>query len=235
MDERVVYAAGGVVAGVAIGIGATYMWFQKRFEVEFNEALNKEIAATKQFYATLIKPSPEDMVRERGLKYEHQMNETAIYKDLVGDEYAGEEAEKDEVEEELAEIAQNVFTNFANNSTWDADKEEAERDTTKPYVISHDEFFENEPDHIQAQLVWFAEDGVLADSEDKPVDEAIVGEENLEKFGHGSRDPNLVYIRNEAMDIDFEISYAEGKYSEQVMGFIQHEDRPIRKFRLDED
>jgi hypothetical protein len=65
-----------------------------------------------------------------------------------------------------------------------------------------------------------------------------VGEENLAKFGHGSKDPNLVYVRNEGMDLDFEISYAEGKYSEQVMGFMAHGQSPgraFRKFKLNDE
>lgn len=230
MDERILYAAAGVVAGALAGGGATYLFLQKKLERQYEEALDKELENTKKFYATIIKPaSPEDMARERGVGL--AVVETII--DEAG--YGGETEEATAVEQELKEVTKNVFTNYANISTWDADAEEAKRDPSMPYVISHDEFFENEPDHIQAQLTFFAEDGVLADSEDKPVDESIVGPDNLEKFGHGSRDPNIVYIRNEGMDIDFEIMRAEGKYSEQVMGFIKHSEPAIRRFRLDDE
>lgn len=232
MDERYLYAAGGVVVGIGVGIGATYMWFQKQFDKEVAEAVAQEKAAVQTIYAIRNQedvPTPEELAEERGVLVE----EVEILIREV--DYSGEQEEKDAVDAELAEVTRNVFTNYANTSTWDADKEEADRDPSVPYVISHDEFFENEPDHIQAQLTWWSEDGVLADSEDKPVDESIVGPDNLEKFGHGSRDPNLVYVRNEAMDIDFEIAYAEGKYSEQVMGFLKHEQPTIRRFRLDDE
>lgn len=237
MDERVLYVAGGVIIGALMGAGGTYLALQRKYQVEFDEALDRELEATKKFYATLVKPdSPEEMARDLGVKTEEVEN----YEELA-DAYSGEKEEDEEVQAELKEVSANVFTNYANTDTWDADKEEAERDTSKPYIISFDEFFENAPDHVQDQLTYFSEDGVLADSTDKPVDESIVGEEHLDvkMFGRGSRDPNILYIRNEQMDLDLEISYAEGKYSEQVMGFIQHGEpqgrRAIRKFRLDDE
>jgi hypothetical protein len=237
MDQRMLYAGGGLVAGLLIGFGGTYLALNRKMQAEYEEALDQELEATKKFFTNLQKidyPTPGDLAREKGLSVPTQEERDENEKVLEELEYGGEKEEAEAVEAELAQVSKNVFTNYANNSTWDADAEEAKRDPAMPYVISYDEFFENQVEYEQTQLTWFAEDGVLADTTDKPVDESLVNPDNLEKFGHGSRDPNIVYVRNEARELDFEISYAEGKYSEQVMGFIQHDDGP-RKFRLHEE
>lgn len=241
MDERIIYAVVGSAAGAAAGVLGTYFFMMKKFETEFSRelqiAVESEVAATKKFYTIIQKdkyPTPGDLLAEKLEKdpeFVLDLEQVDAAKDVIDENEYGDT-------EGLAPVARNVFTDYADTSTWDADTEEAQRDPNKPYVISSDEFFENEPDYIQTQLTYFEDDGVLADTSDKPCDEYIVGEENLQKFGHGSRDPNIVYIRNEAMDMDFEVSRAEGRYAEQVHGILQHgasPSRTIRKFRLDHE
>lgn len=237
MDEKIIYAVGGTVAGLLVGAGGMYLFMAKKWEDEFvtelNASIDAELAATKKFYAAINKPSPEDLVRDAGLVVETEEDRQ------LKDEYLEKAADYDTGEVPLTPVARNVFTNMvADNSTWDADAEEAKREPGVPYILSQEEFFENEGDRVQTQLVYFAEDDVLADLNDKPVDEAVVGPDNLQKFGHGSGDPNIVYIRNEVLDIELEIMFAEGKYSEQVHGIVQHSASPgrsIRKFRLEDE
>jgi hypothetical protein len=222
--------------GIASG-GSVFFIVKKKYDEAYDEALEQEIEATRKFFTNLQKieyPTPGDLARERGLSVPTQEERAENETILEALSYGGEKEEAEAVDAELSQVSKNVFTNYANNSTWDADAEEAKRDPSMPYVISYDEFFENQVEYEQTQLTYFAEDGVLADTTDKPVDESLVNPDNLEKFGHGSRDPNIVYVRNEARELDFEISYAEGKYADQVMGFIQHDDGP-RKFRLHEE
>lgn len=241
MDERMIGFAGGVALGLFVGAGGAYLYMRQAYTNEFNRelkfAVDEEVAATKKFYSAIQKdkyPTPGDLAAEVSERYPGftlDEEKLAEAKDLIeGHEYGDTEG--------LTPVARNVFTDYANTSTWDAEAEEAQRDPSKPYVISSDEFFENAEDRIQTQLIYFAEDGVLADTQDKPVDDSIVGEDNLQKFGHGSKDPNIVYVCNESMELDFEIMYAEGKYAEQVQGFIQHGASPsrgLRKFRLDDE
>jgi hypothetical protein len=61
---------------------------------------------------------------------------------------------------------------------------------------------------------------------------ATVGDGNLDRFGHRSKDPRVVYIRNEKLGIEYEVCKSDGSYAEEVGGFIKHDNRPkIRKFR----
>jgi hypothetical protein len=243
MDDRILYAVGGVVAGALAGGGGVYLYMQRQFEKEFTKelqaAVEAEVAATKKFYSAIQKsdyPTPGDLaaeVAEKNPGFVLDEEKLAEAKDLIEENQYGET-------EGLVPVARNVFTDFADNSTWDPDAEEAQRDPAVPYVISADEFFENAPDYIQDQVTYFAGDGVLADTSDKPLDDSVVGEDNLRKFGHGSKDPNVVYVRNEPMGLDLEVSYAEGTYAEQVHGFIKHNDdvhrsARTRKFRLEDE
>jgi hypothetical protein len=85
-------------------------------------------------------------------------------------------------------------------------------------------------------LEYFEEDDVLVDSRDSMIDnkEYMIGENALERFGYLSGDPNVVYVRNERLGMDFEIvkhkgaRYAGGDIDEA----LQHSHRrPMRRFR----
>lgn len=105
-------------------------------------------------------------------------------------------------------------------------EEVARRNHDKPYIISKDEYFENDGGYIQAQYTYYEGDGVITDSNDEPLDvyEVIVGENNL-KFGHLSEDPRVVYIRNEKYECDIEVEKRDGSYGEEVQGFTPEPDK----------
>ena len=139
---------------------------------------------------------------------------------------------KAEPETKAEEISHNVFVQRAVLDSWDQEAEESSRHAESPYVISHDEFMENSFEHQQNSLTYYRGDDTLVDERDQPIDEveAVVGMENLRLFGHGSRDSNIVYIRNERIELDFEVTQNRGKYGEEVLGF-QHADFPNSRFR----
>lgn len=101
----------------------------------------------------------------------------------------------------------------------------------KPYVISHDEFYDNEKDYEQTHLTYWQGDNVLADERDQPIpdEEGTVGEDNLTRFGHGSKDANIVFVRNDQIEVDFEITRSFGKFAEEVMGFDAGDDKEALK------
>jgi hypothetical protein len=93
---------------------------------------------------------------------------------------------------------------------------------------------ESEPGYQQVTITFFEGDDVLSDERDQVIEdiEETVGVENLKQFGHGSKDPKIVYIRNDRLELDFEVVQSQNKYVEEVLGFVQHSDqRKIRKFR----
>lgn len=125
-------------------------------------------------------------------------------------------------------IVRNVFVDnrqVVPDPTWNQEAEEAHREEAVPYVISHDEFMENTFEHEQTKMTWYEADETLADAKDEIIHEveSTVGNDNLDRFGHGSRDSRVVYIRNERLELDFEVVKSDGSFAEEVMG-LQHSD-----------
>lgn len=207
--------------GTAIGFGAGfYVGYKitfKRITEEYEESLDKEIAVTKallneQYKRRVIDedsgPSEETLERIiNGLKY-GPMNtpeETAASKEIV---------------------RKNIFLSRENeDDDRDYSEEEARRGPDKPYIISLDEYMEGRPGYSQVSLTYFVKDDTLIDETDQPLDgvDALVGETNLDQFGYRSKDPNVVYVRNESQGTDFEILRNEESYKKIVLGEVDEE------------
>lgn len=108
---------------------------------------------------------------------------------------------------------------------WDWTEELAARNTSKPYVIHLEEFLQNEHDFTQLSISYYEGDMVLTDESDFPfmAIEEIVGSENLKRFGDGSGDKHTVFVRNEQLGIDYEITRSEGSFQNEVAGFTPDE------------
>jgi hypothetical protein len=117
----------------------------------------------------------------------------------------------------------NVFESVKDPITgWNYEVEVESRKNRDVYVIHQDEF--GGMDHFEkVTLSYFGGDDVLCDVKDQIVDNQsnLVGDA-LDKFGHGSGDKNVVYVRNERMKIDLEVVKSEKTYAEEVHGF-KHE------------
>ena len=114
-----------------------------------------------------------------------------------------------------------VFSDQVVDPEWDYEVELAKRDPRSPYIIHRDEYFNDEMEFGslggQTTYTYYAADDVLVDERDVPVydKDAVVG---LLWFGHGSGDPSIVYIRNEAKEMEFEVVLDEGAYQVVVLG-----------------
>lgn len=83
-----------------------------------------------------------------------------------------------------------------------------------PYVISPDEFNSSPPGYNAQPLDYFV-DGVLADSWGVRLDiEETIGEDALDHFGEYVDD--LVYVRNEREEIDYEVTKDPRTYAESI-------------------
>jgi hypothetical protein len=134
-----------------------------------------------------------------------------------------------EVEEFVAEKLKEASTNneeseedhtiiFAGNTTeWDYTLELSKRVEDIPYIIHKDEFYADERGYAQSTLTYYSGDDIMVDEEDSPVynHTTVVGELF---FGHGSGDPNVVYVRNAERKAEYEILFDPGLYSIEVLG-----------------
>lgn len=133
----------------------------------------------------------------------------------------------------------NVFTKATEDGLepFNFEAEQRERTAGYPYVITEQEYMTNESGFDQVRLAYFEEDDVLVRENDDPVtDDDLVGGKNLTKFGYGSNDKNIVFVRNVALQTEFEITREQGAYAEVVHGFIEHSNQPrLKKFRNHRD
>ncbi|QWY82390.1 hypothetical protein SEA_AFLAC_58 [Gordonia phage Aflac] len=133
------------------------------------------------------------------------------------------------VEEGLGEEGENMASNVFDTHGVEplrVDNEE-DRASGNPYIISVSEFMENDPQYQQNTISFYQGDSVLADESDQPIPDinSIVGERNLQRFGEGSGDPNIVFVRNDRLEVDFEITQSLGTYAEEVLGVTPQQAR----------
>lgn len=237
---KVLLSLGMLASGIALVSATTaYLITRKKLTAKYDEQLAAEIEEAKEFYAKHYKAgdfeTPAAAVEALGVQSD-------LVDDAVSalDRYQGNvKVERETVEVEMTPVrtTQNVFTdNELQNDVWDLEAEIANRTEDEPYIISKDEYNEGDRDYEQIALTYYSEDDVLIDEEDKPIENVdnVVGEGNLTRFGHGSNDNRVVYIRNDAMSYDFVIVKKDSSYAKTFLGF-QHSDdghrRPSRRSR----
>lgn len=140
--------------------------------------------------------------------------------------------------DELVVVSTNIFAD--NDDTWNFEEELKKRNSSTPYILHKDEFYENGSDFPQITLTYYAGDNILADEENTPVYniDVVIGEL---LFGHGSGDPKIFYVRNETRRAEYEIVHDVGYYSVEVLGLDMENEESAEeikhsrntKFRLD--
>lgn len=245
--------SGIAVAAVSASISAvvTYKVASKRIEAVYAQKIDDELEATRKFFAAMQeKPTLEDLASGLGVKvkieeapekeswFEPQtapVEDPRPELDITGrgqatqynkvvKQYTGNDDPNKAVTVDLPEETHNIFSPTDTLSQAEIDS----RGSNSPYLITQGEFIEGEGS--QDTLTYYAEDGVLADSQDMPIDnvDRMVGEVNLQRFGVGSGDKRVVYVRNEAIDQDWEIVLHDGSYAEIVAGFKDEPETPRR-------
>jgi hypothetical protein len=133
-----------------------------------------------------------------------------------------------EAKEEVVVEERNVFKE---SSEFDLEVEKLSRTEDAPYIITHDEFYEGEKEYDTVELTYWAEDGTLVGEDQLPVEntDKVIGDDHMMRFGSGSKDPNVVFVRNDRLETDYEIKRENGSYLEKVLGLgPESEERSLR-------
>lgn len=163
-------------------IGSVVTW--KLVKTKYEQIANEEIKEVKDYYYGLADKK---------------------------DEFdADEDFECDDSEEEQDYndiLDSNGYRNYSNKK-----EKKEEDDLDKPYVISPEEFDDNE-DYETVSLTYYS-DGVLTDERDNIIEdiEGTVGEDSLTHFGEYEDDS--VFVRNDLLKTDYEILADDRKFSE---------------------
>jgi hypothetical protein len=244
------YAALGAVVGAAAGALVTWKIGYKRIQKQADEYIATEVDAMRHHYYnkevalenTLAKPQLEDLVREKGYSSPDAEDNRKPPMAVTPPTAVMEAAEAAREEEAPVAIARgevveaeerNVFRDRDQfQDTWDYDREVRGRSPVTPYIIHTDE--RGEMDYDITTLTYYEGDDVLCREDDSVIGEGerdqVVGEGNMTRFGHGSGDPSIVYVRNDQLELVFEIVRSPNSYAEEVHG-LKHSDGPRRRER----
>lgn len=195
------------IAGLGIGSVGTYFVVKKHYE----DFMDEEIESVKEYYKdnimeiaerefgeSAVNPEKEEPVEEK----ENEPNYQKIIKKLNYGDYS----KKDD----------KVVESHTNAEPAVAEKK-------GPYVIGPDDFA-NDEQYDKITLTYFSDDGVFVSIEEEVVPEGmqVIGEENLDHIGE--IEENVVYIRNEGLNADYEVILEERAYSDSEYAAGNYED-----------
>jgi hypothetical protein len=241
-DNPLKFVLGGLFVGLAAGGAAGYFIARRRLETKYNKITEDTIAEMRQHYRdktvalenTTAKPELETLVREQGYSAQPPMAVTPPEAVVERAETVADEERADPRPPVPVVREENVFSHpvptDAELGNWDIDKERSRRTGNRPYVVHIDEVREEE-EYDSVTYTYYEEDDVLCNERDEVIDkqerDLLIGEANLNRFGHGSEDPAKVYIRNDRLEMQMEVIRSPNSYAEEVHGF-QHSEPPIR-------
>ena len=205
---------GGLAVGAAAGFYFGYRWNKEKIKAEAYAASEKEVAKIREAYqakavAATPKPSLDEAIKDAGYSSATEPNR------LLKAPVPG-------IVEPPPVSAPPVVTYDGGkdkNQNWNYPLELQNRTPLEPYVIHQDEFNENQGEYSHVTYTYYAGDNVLVDEDEKPLidGDLIVGPDNL-KFGHGTDDIDVVFVRNDKLLLEMEICRHSGSYEEEVMG-----------------
>lgn len=218
------------------GISVGYFLARAVLQKEYDEKLNEEIERTREFFsleaeeeARFVEIATEAMVEYQGDVLPTGQREmwatTTTPEEPVGTAQRDPETRPpgpipynrmSEVERKVEDIVQN------------APAAPLDPNARAPYLITFAEY-DSGPEEVgyeQVTLSFFAGDGIVIDEEDKVLKpdrvEQIVGIDNLNRFGtqtdDPNMDPNVIYVRCERFNMDFEVTRSPGFHAVEVLG-----------------
>jgi hypothetical protein len=237
---KVSYAVGGWLLGAATGAFFAYKFAYSRAETKYSKISDDAISEMRRHYqektraveAKEAKRPVGEIVKERG--YSPSEKETpppmAVQPPTPSrvieaeDEAAGEPPD---IPGEDEPPARNIFVQDGVEDPefeWDWHEERRGRSPDNPYVIHVDEKYDDASQGYDIITVTYYEgDDVLCNDRDEVIGHAdraeLIGEGNLLRFGHGSGDPVIVYVRNDKVEIIYEVIRSPHKFAEEVHGF----------------
>ena len=204
-------------AGAAIGSVVTWRIVKTKYE----RIADEEIESVRDEYGRLMKLMRKEIEACRNV-IDTNKNEA--------DENEDDESYPDDDDRGFTEHEQEMIDYYKLTSAYRSKDNEDDENGNKnegkgdgedevpyingPYVISPEEFSSSPPGYNAQPLDYFA-DGILADSwgVELDIDESI-GDDAINHFG--DYDDDIVYVRNERNEIDYEVTRDPRTYDEAI-------------------
>ena len=192
------------VIGAAIGAFAGVVICRKRAEQVCEQLLQEELAAVREYSERKKDERPKNkVVKERFQKEE--------LSSLIN-RYNGGDTE-------AANAMADVPERTRDDSYHDHKRlsQDANNGDSAIYVITTEQFSEERPEYDKLTISYYEDDDTLADENEDPIADpvSLIGDA-LENFGEGSDDPQVVYVRNERISIDYEVIRLSKSYASTV-------------------
>ena len=234
LDTRAVgFFTGGMTFGLVVGFLFGMRFNKEKIKAEEFARSEAEIEKIRAVYAQKTtaaqpKPSVEDIVEEKGyvVVEEAPEPERPLRPVVPVDDYAGNQRRIDYAGVSVPFAKRTEDAEKSKDDGWNYPLELASRTPHRPYIIHQDEFHQNESGYQQVTYSYYAGDGVLTDERDDILEniDNLVGLENLQRWGHGSDDFNVIHIRNPVLELEFEVCRSPKSYEQEVQG-LEHSER----------
>jgi len=187
------------VMGLAVGVGGSFKYFKTKYQAIANE----EIDSVKM------------MVKNRTMKAEGIVGGMSKLNDTLNVEPGAVI--------EYNKLARRYTTESSLlKSTLKSTVQEAAKahDEKVPYLISSKEFIEECLNYEKITLTYYESEEVLLDEREEIIDNAnnLVGNDFSNHFDENETEKDVVYIRNDYDDTDYEIVRSHLSYSQDIMG-----------------
>jgi hypothetical protein len=210
------YVLGGVAVGLVVGFAVGYRFNKEKIKAEAFRQSEAEVEKIRELYqqktvAATPKPPVEEIIEERGYKGPEIAYDRPLKPPVPG------------VVEPVVVVPPPVVIveeTEVRIPVWNYDEELEKRVHGQPYIIHQDELADKQDEYNRVIYTYYAGDDVLVDEENGhplPHADIVVGVENL-KFGYGSDDENVVFVRNDRLELDMEICRTPDSYEEKILG-----------------
>lgn len=205
MNFKVVVALVGS-ASFAVGAGLGYILAEKSFYEKLDEAVEKEVRATKEFYEAQLPAKESPLVPDDA--------------DIRGDIVPFRQTDKSQevTDEEVERRIRNHKMRYDQISIGEEPTPPDDAPKVQIEYISDEDFVENESGYSQQWWTYFEVDGVfIEDSLQMVIEdvEYILGTTML-PWGELSESNDVVHVRNHILEAEYEISREQGAFSDLI-------------------
>ncbi len=189
------------------GLGAVVGWAVTRYRVD------KKVKDTDESVEAM-----STLLRKRTIQLatvQSELDEATRDADIFDGQNDDEEVPEDETIDETREKLQSLISEYTGNPDEGASFAERavrsmEPDYTPPFVISREKYAWDEEEgdeYDKITLTYFPKSRVLLDDDKDPIDDvdSTIGWKSLNQFGGESGDPDVVFVRNRRMLVDYEV------------------------------
>lgn len=227
IDHRAVgFFFSGVAVGAIAGFMVGYRFNREKIRAEAFKESEEEVQKIRDHYqqkvvAATPKPSVSEVIEKRGYILPEDLPDRPLPPPVpITEEELRERPLHPHTEDIFKRVFRTDLSSKDKNEGWSFPKELIRRTPDEPHIIHQDEFANNDAEFEQTTYIYYAGDDVLVDEDETVINnrENLIGHNVLTRFGHGTDDYNILYIRNPVLELEIEICRSPGSYEEEVLG-----------------